>query len=167
VNEKQVCTEITKSFFQHGHYAYKIKDPNYQEIMRGAEKRPFDIVAFVNEFGLAIEVKLIKKWQKFSPIMFKEHQFYHLDKIKNQGGLAYVFLNIRIPELKENRLIIFDWHKWGEVLKKTGLSRERLAELDYCQGAKGLFNLYTFLKEFNEIGHTDIDPDSSVLQNSL
>lgn len=163
MRESTVCTEIVNSFKAQNCWSYKIVDPTFAEIKFGTSKRPFDIITFIEEFGLAIEVKLMKKWAKFSPTMFKEHQFWHLDQITKKGGLAYVFLNIRIKEEKINRLLIFEWNKWGEVIKKTGLSKQRLAELHYCQGSKGLFNLYTFVKEFKEIGYTDINTDTAIL----
>lgn len=149
MRESQVCTEIVNSFKSENCWCYKIPDPSFQEIKFGTTRRPFDIIAFVGDYGLAIEVKLMKKWQKLSPNIFQPHQFYHLDSITDKGGLAYLFLNIRITEPRENRLLIFPWEKWRNVIKQTGLSRHRLAELNYCQGSKGLFNLKTFVQEFN------------------
>lgn len=148
MNEKVVCGEITKTFKHYGHWAMKIPDPSAADFRRSVEKRPFDIVAFVRDYGLAIEVKQIKKWQKFGPAQFEDHQPYYLNKVNDQGGLAYVFLNVRIKDPYENRLIIFEWHKWGPVLTGPGIHRNRLKELNYCQGHKGLFNISTFLKGF-------------------
>jgi hypothetical protein len=150
MKESVCCTEIVNSFIKAGHWAYKIPDPRVF-VQNGNpvrhRKRPFDIVAYVGSIGLAIEVKILKKWKKFSPKQIEPHQVIALDKITAQGGYAFIFLNIRISDddTTENRLIIFDWFVWSQVLTKTGLSKNRLKELPYCQGSKGLFRIDTFL----------------------
>ncbi len=140
---KATFRDISDTFY------HKIADmPHFPgSKMRFDVKKPFDIFAVVRGEPLAIEAKMIKKWQPFGLKELRSHQIEALDAFAEAGGSSYVYLNVRIPYIKdkqqrENRLIIFDW----DYLKAADrIPTKTLKTLTYIQGTKGTFPQ---LKEF-------------------
>jgi hypothetical protein len=150
MREANVCTEIVNSLKACGAWAYKIDDPRGFAPGIFHRPRPFDILFFAGTKGGAIEVKMIKEWRSLKASMFQDHQIQNLDTIKAIGGNAYCLLNVRIKTPYTNRLIILKWKEWGEIIKTTGIDKKTLESLSYCQGTKGLFNLYTLIGDMNK-----------------
>lgn len=145
MREQNVCTEIVNSIKACGAWAYKIDDPRVFGPNIFHRKRPFDIFALHGPVGLAIEVKLLKSYAKISRRLMQDHQIENFDTITAQGGNAFLMVNVRISDAKINRLYTFNWSRWGKIIKQTGIAKDILLTLPYCQGAKGLFNLSSLL----------------------
>jgi hypothetical protein len=120
MKEATFTTEVIRSIRHNQAWAYKIPDaPITKEILkitRFTNAKPADIVCCHSGLFVAIETKQFKKWKALSKNDFRPEQLKGLQEIVDNGGRAFVFLNIRIKSPHENRLLIFDWATWGERL---------------------------------------------------
>lgn len=154
MNERIFTTEVMQSLRDQGAWAYKIPDaPITKEILkitRFTAPKPCDIVASLNGKFIAIECKLSKKAEAFNVNMLRRSQVEHLTNIVKSGGRAFIFLNIRVAPDKSknihrmNRLVILDWANWGSRIQKSSIKKDELLSLDYIEGRKGSFDLFTW-----------------------
>jgi len=135
MTEKLITTEIVNSLKAHG-WAYKIPDAP----SRFAPEKPCDILASINGNIVAIEVKLIKKWQSFGMRAMRPSQIKHLTLIKKSGGMAFVFLNLRMKGV--NKLFIFEWESFR--MRALPFSIKDLQARPAFPGAKKTFDLKEF-----------------------
>jgi len=122
-------TEVVNSFKHFGFKAYKIPD------IRGSRftaNKPYDIVACSKKGRyIAVEGKLIKKWQGITKNVFQPHQPIELDAIVKRNGRAFLFVYIRINACKGHKrvckLVIFDWavHRKDIMCKGIGVTLMR------------------------------------------
>lgn len=138
MKEAFFSTETIRSIRHFGGWGYKIPDaPITKEILkitRFTNAKPCDIVACFGPTFVAIETKQFKKWKALSKNDFRPEQIKGLTDIVDQGGRAFVFLNIRISEKGqpyENRLIVFDWKVWGARLSEGSIHAKELKERVY------------------------------------
>jgi|SRR5690606_9600425 len=125
MKESDFTTEVINSLEYFGFYAYKIADmPNAaRRVIKFTPVKPCDIIA-CSLFGVfyAIECKIIKKWQGMHKGMIRDSQINALDRIVDNDGRAYIFVNVRIEPNKskgikrENSCIVFDWRKHRDSL---------------------------------------------------
>jgi len=131
-NERELNTEIVRSLKYYNFFAYKISDVMGS---RFTETKPCDILACSphGEF-IAIESKLMKKWQGFNKNVLRENQIQTLNRIIRNSGRAFVFLGVSIKAdkkkgiQKESWLIIFDWAIHKKAIMGKGYSPNDLRE---------------------------------------
>jgi penicillin-binding protein-related factor A (putative recombinase) len=154
MKEAFFTTEIVRSIRHHGGWAYKIPDaPITKEIMkitRFTAAKPCDIVSCIDSKFIAIETKQSKKWEALSVRDFRPEQITGMTNIVKSGkGRAFVFLNIRMKEPYENRLIIFDWAVWGERIQRESIKAKELKARIYYESFivndKRIFDLSEWL----------------------
>lgn len=135
MKEGVFLSELGRALRERGAFFYKIKDAP-QSYMRGSKVRfepakPFDAFGIWQGIPFAIEAKQLKTWKAFGPDQVRESQVSGLNDVQERGGLAFIFLNLRIaadPEKnlkRENRLLIFPWptlharfERFGSIKKK-------------------------------------------------
>jgi len=126
-----------RSLRHRGAWAYKIPDaPITRELLkitRFTAPKPCDIV--VNKGGsfYAIECKQIKKFRAFGGKDIRPAQVEHLTHIVQTGGVAYIFLNVRITNPRVNRLYVFDWKEWGDVLSTGTIKKKELEQMLFVE----------------------------------
>lgn len=76
-----VCNVINQSDNLFG-WCYKIPDPGFHEIKRGASKRPLDLVGDFEKRLFFIESKLIKGFSAFNFNRIEDHQSKNLTALK-------------------------------------------------------------------------------------
>lgn len=140
-------TEIVRSLKEAGWFAHKLTDMPMVPGLRFQSDKPCDILSVVHGVAVAIESKQFKKFQGFSIRYLRDNQVESLDQIQKSGGRSYVFLNIRIPNIKgvqkrENRCYIIDWEAWDKQPIPVKDIRENLP---YVCGKNGLFDLTIFI----------------------
>jgi len=149
MRESIFTTEIVNSFKALDCWAYKIPDFP-QSILTGARfnpEKPFDIVAFIQGSGIAIEGKMFKKFEAFGLRHMRPSQIETFDRlIDKRNAKCFVFLNIRQATPRINRLIILDWSQWRHRLRKDSIKKPELMELSYIQGSKKHFDLSHFVR---------------------
>lgn len=145
MKERQFVTELKHSFQKHDAHFHKIIDmPHFTgQRTRFDIKKPFDILIAYKGTPIAIEAKIIKKYQAFGA-QIKKHQKEALTEYSKHGH-AFIFLNVRIPR-KTNHLIIFDWAQYSEIFKTRTIKKNELELMPYLPGAKGIYNLKGFLR---------------------
>jgi len=147
LRESTTNTEIVNSIKAAGHWAYKIPDFP-QSMIAGSRfnpEKPFDIVAFIAGRAVAIEGKQFKKYQAFGERHMRPSQLEEFNRIVDRdAGRAFVFLNIRQPRPRLNRLLIFDWKNLRERFKDGSIKMRELEAQQYLEGRKKLFNLGGF-----------------------
>lgn len=143
-------SEIMASLKAAGLWAYKVADSPTSWTMsrtRFTPEKPCDILACGSGGRfIAIEGKQMKTFKAFGLYALRPSQISNLDRIIERGGRAYVFLNVRIRARKgevdhENRLIVFDWAKWGLLLPILPLTGREVRQLPFVSGRKGIFDL--------------------------
>ncbi len=157
MREKVFNTEIKNSLVALGWWAYKIPDlPMGKDNAKKGKKKfkpirfnlpkPFDIIATIDGLSVAIEGKMIKKFQAFGMRDLRESQIENLEKQIKAGGQAFVFLNIRgmIDGRRENRCLYF---KYEALKKDVTIRKSELLQYPYITGEKGLFDLAGFCRE--------------------
>jgi hypothetical protein len=121
---------------------------------RFSPEKPCDIIAGIKGRSVLIELKQIKKWQAFGKTQMRGSQILNLTEAMRSGSACFVFLNVRIRAIKglskhENKLLIFDWAKWGDILSSGTIKAKELVRIPYIEGSsKGGFDLTSF---FNSI----------------
>jgi hypothetical protein len=147
MREAQFSTEVTRSLKAAGAWAWKIPDQPVSWTFRHtrfAAEKPCDILfCYRSKFG-AIESKQMKKFEAFGLRHMRDSQIRNLDEISERGGIAYVFLNVRIAR-KENRLIALDWKVWKAQLEIMSLSGKEVAALPHIKGTGDRFPLSDWL----------------------
>lgn len=125
-------TEAVRSFRKFGWGAYKISDV---QGMRFTETKPCDIIAQApNGLYVAVEGKMIKKWEKISARLFRPNQINELDGACKRKGRAFLFLYVRIQPNKEkgtprvHALFVFDWKKYRKRLMTIGIGAQELRD---------------------------------------
>ncbi len=157
MKEKEVNTEIRKSFEHFGAFAYKIPDlpigiHDRRRGIRFNPSKPFDIVVCYKGIFIAVETKLLRKFEAFGLRQIRDNQREALDKVSQKaGGYAFIFLNVRIPPDKAkgqktvNRLYTFHWPTWKALWETNGpIKKRRLEEMNFTTAGKGIFNLKNF-----------------------
>jgi len=165
MKEKNFNTEVKNSFIAHGHWAYKIPDFP-QAMVTGARFnpiKPFDIMAVVHGYGVAVESKMLKKYEAFGGRHLREEQIQALDDVKKSDGRPFVFLNIRQPSPNRlNRLIVFDWNYWADRFKSSNsIKKNELESLSFIEGRKKLFDLTDFFDAISNRVYYGSRPRSS------
>lgn len=123
--KEAVCnTEVVRSLNFYGMKAYKLPDVLGS---RFTANKPYDIIACSTKGRfIAIEGKLIKKWQGVSRTIFQDHQPIELDGVLKRNGRAFLFLYVRIKADKKTgqkrvcKLVVFDWEKHREAIMTEG-----------------------------------------------
>ena len=155
MKEATFSSELMESLRLMGAWCYKIADSPAswtKGITRFTPEKPCDIIACLGGTMIGIECKQLKKFQAFGRTQMRDSQVKALGEIVAAGGKGYVFLNIRIKAIKgkqkpENRLIVFDWAKWGERLSGNDTIKQKdLMAWTHATGFKGLFDLTQFLQ---------------------
>lgn len=131
MKESKCNTEVVRSLKKIGWGAYKLPDVLGQ---RFTVNKPCDILACSPKGRfVAIESKLFKKVKGFNLSELRPNQIEALEKnsIKRKGR-AFIFLFISIKADKSKglkssyELVVFDWQKYGKVLKKKPFSIEQI-----------------------------------------
>lgn len=134
MKEATFTTEVMRSLRHYDLWAFKIPDMPITKailkITRFTNAKPADIVACLEDKFIAIETKQFKKWEALGLRHFRPEQVSGMSSIVEQGGRAFVFLNIRIAR-KENRLLIFDWKTLHPKLQKGSVKAKELRERPY------------------------------------
>lgn len=137
MKEAHFSTEVVRSVRHYGGWAYKIPDAPITKailkITRFTAAKPFDITCAIDGTPVAIETKQFKEWKALSKNDFRPEQLKGMTEFIAHGkGRAFVFLNIRIKEADENRLIIFDWATLGpRIEQKKSVFAKELKERAY------------------------------------
>lgn len=117
-------TEAVRSLKHYGWKAYKLPD-----VLGGrfTQNKPYDIIACSKKGRyVAIEGKLIKKWEGLTRNAFRDHQPIELDKVVKNNGRAFVFLYVRINADKKKgqkrvcKLVVFDWKVHRKAIMTEG-----------------------------------------------
>lgn len=135
MKENPCNTESVRSLKHYGFGAYKLSDVRGS---RFTETKPCDIIACSPKGRyVAIEGKLIKKWEGFSARALRPNQIAHLDATCfKRGGRAFVFLYVRIAPDRKNsvkrvcKLVVFDWKKYRETIHE-GIGVRELKDQTY------------------------------------
>lgn len=146
MNEKLFNTEVVNSLKHEGAWAYKIPDMP-SSLMAGGRfnpDKPCDVVGCAEGRFIGIESKQFKEIKGFSLRYLRYNQVDSLNQMHEAGGRAYVFLNIRVASPRENRLIIFSWGKWRDVLETKIVPKKLIMELPHIKGKKKKFDLEDF-----------------------
>jgi len=139
--ESTFLTHLRDSFHYHGAFFYKIPDmPHFAGMQtRFDSKKPFDVISAFRHHPIAIEAKVLRKYEAFGIRHLRDCQVDGLEDFL-ENGLSFVFLKIgQAPNKLEgierlNRLLIFDWPWFRDkgVLKKDEL--EKWPFIDYHLG---------------------------------
>jgi penicillin-binding protein-related factor A (putative recombinase) len=78
MEESDFSRVIVSSVKDLGGFAFKMPDPSYQEIMRGAPKRPYDLYYVLGGITVHVEAKFLKGYQAFSLKRVEDHQYENL-----------------------------------------------------------------------------------------
>jgi hypothetical protein len=145
--ERVSLTELKHSFEDHGAFFFKIADlPHFPGAkMRFDLEKPFD--AFVCHRGtpIAIEAKTMKSYTAFGR-QIRPSQIKGLNKFVAAGGCGFIFLNIRSKKPRMNRLLIFDWAKWGQDFSSGWtMKKKELERYPFINKKKGRFDLTAWL----------------------
>lgn len=129
--ERVFLTELRHSFEERGAFFFKIADlPHFAGAkFRFDLEKPFDAFLSYRGIPIAIEAKTLKSYAAFGS-QIRPSQIKGLDRFVAAGGLGFIFVNIRSGKPRLNRLLIFDWSKWGRdfsdgwTMKKAELECE-------------------------------------------
>lgn len=155
MRESNFTSEIMDSLRLMGAWCYKIADSPTswtKGITRFTPEKPCDVIVCLRGKMIGIESKQLKKFEAFGRTQMRDSQIKALGEIVAAGGTGYVFLNIRVKAIKgkqkhENRLIVFDWAKWGERLSGNDTIKQKdLLNWTHVTGKDGLFDLTQFLQ---------------------
>lgn len=130
-NEQTFLLDLKASFAKYGAFWFKIPDMPHTGPTKFDVKKPFDAIARFNGRTHAIEAKFQKTYEAFGLRHLRPNQIKGLNDWQQQGGDAWVFLNIRRPtnhvtgERRCNNLIIFSWAE----MKRRGKNTFKKAEL--------------------------------------
>ena len=156
MRESVFITEVKRSIFAYGGWAYKLSDMP-QSMIRGARfnpEKPFDLACCINGKFVGVECKQLKKYEAFGLRHIRETQIRGLDGILDGLGRAFVFVNIRQQADKKkgtsrlNRLIIFDWDVWRNRWKIGTSKKEEMLKMPFITGAKGYFPIDKWVLQF-------------------
>jgi len=129
MKESDCNSEVVRSLQKIGWSAYKIPDVLGS---RFTANKPCDILACsLGGRFVAIESKLIKKWQSVSIKILRDHQEVFLtNTCRKRKGQAYLFLFLKIPKTKTRKafqgLVVFDWLRYGEYIKRQPITIKQL-----------------------------------------
>jgi hypothetical protein len=147
--EKVFLTELRDSFVKYDAFFHKISDSFHGpgSAMRFDIPKPFDVFVAFQGTPMAIEAKVLRKYEAFGVRHLRDCQQEGLDSFARHGT-SWVFLNIRhsgdkMNNIKRiNRLLIFNW----EWLKKEGtVKKVDLLEWPFIDKAGGVFPLGDWL----------------------
>lgn len=148
--ESQFLTELRKSLEREGVFFHKITDlPQSwtRNTLRFDKPKPFDAFASIWGTAVAIEAKVIPKYQAFGLGQLRDSQMRGLQAMTDSGGKAFVFLNVRgNGRGRLNRVIIFNWETFAR--RKTSIKKRELETLPYIESKKGLFDLRKWVDSF-------------------
>lgn len=104
--------EIMKSLQNFGGFWYKI--PDLFIAPEKSIKRPFDIAGCYKGHFYAIELKQQQNYNRIYKKCLPDHQFDSLLKVHNEGGTAYIIVNIRCEGLNYCEVfLIEEWEAKG------------------------------------------------------
>lgn len=132
MNERNFMSSVRLSFLDHNVWATILVDGS------DFSTRPCDMIACLDGKLIAIEGKFQKEFKAFGMKQIRDSQILNLDAITQGGGLAFIFLNIWIPN-KENRLIIWEWTHFKKITAFGSIKKKTLRDLPYIQGHKKRF----------------------------
>lgn len=127
-------TEVVRSLKHFKWKAYKIPDVRGSRFI---QNKPCDIIACSPKGRyVAIEGKMIKKWEGFSSKKLRPHQVIELNDIcfKRQGR-AFIFLYVRVQGdpskglKRATKLVIFDWKTHRDALSGKGYGVNQLRNM--------------------------------------
>ena len=157
MKEAIFITEVKRSIFKYGGWAYKLADMP-QSMLQGARfnpEKPCDLVASINGKFVGIECKQLRKYEAFGLRHIRETQVRGLNGIIHNGlGRSFIFLNIRQKADKErgikrlNHLIIFDWDKWRHLWEGRTTKKHELLTVTPIPGKNGMFPLHDWVMNF-------------------
>jgi hypothetical protein len=88
MHEKDFVATMCSSIRSRGGFEHKMQDPTYQELMRGASLRPYDMYYVLLGQCVHLEAKFLPGYQCFALDRVEDHQYENLLKIKLQSTLA-------------------------------------------------------------------------------
>ena len=161
-SEKDLCTEIIRSFEAIGAFAFKVPDaPGYwrgdaEAPTRFTPTRAFDIIAIVQGRGYAIEAKIKRNGGAVKPEEIRDEQRECLSRVHAAGGGAYLAVGYRFkcgPAQRKTfgsvfarELYLVRWDRWQaleaahpEGVQRAALVAERGSAVQWIGG--GLWNL--------------------------
>ena len=113
MKEAEHNTNAVRSFKHYGYGAHKLSDQGG----KFAGAKPCDIIAR-SPLGryIAVEGKLIKKWEGFNSKVLRDNQRAELEKTSlTKEGMAFIFLYVHIPK-ECHYCVVFDWRTHKELL---------------------------------------------------
>jgi len=142
MNERTFMSNVKLSFLDHNLWATTLVDGS------DFQTRPCDMIACLEGKLVAIEGKFQKSFSAFGIKHIRDSQVLNLDAISQGRGVAFIFLNIWIPN-KENRLLIWEWEIFKKITANASLKKKTLLEMPYIQGAKKRFPIEDILLEID------------------
>jgi hypothetical protein len=88
MHEKDFVATMCSSIRARGGFGQKMPDPSYQELMRGAPPRPYDMYYVLLGQCVHLEAKFLPGYQCFALDKVEDHQYENLLRIKLNASLA-------------------------------------------------------------------------------
>jgi len=147
--EQTFLTELKKSFIHYGAFFHKIADSLHHPAMKSRFDlpKPFDAIAAFAGTPIAIEAKVLRKYEAFGVRHLRPCQVEGLDWFAENGS-SYVFLNIRHAGNKAegikriNRLYMFEW---GDFKRREVIKKNEFDQFLYIDKKDGIFPIVDWL----------------------
>lgn len=133
--ETACTTELIKSIFAAGGFAWKIPDPTPGGYKTA--KRPFDVFGCFNGKMFAIEAKYMPRYGPFGPNKLAEHQHKALGQVLDAGGLSYVVLFV--SSHRKNRLFVFKYADFRRLSKSY--THVQMLDMPYIEKKGSVYNV--------------------------
>jgi hypothetical protein len=146
LNERVFCSEIVNSFKDMGYFAHKLTDAMSVN-MHGnlaARSKPADIIASCHNGLRFVECKQFKKLQAFGIRHMEPSQIETFNFLRGKHGIeSFVFVNVRQPYPRMNRLYQFKWAWLWEHFFKHGNSvkKKDFEQMGFTVGKKKRFKI--------------------------
>jgi len=145
--EMKFCTALKHAFKAKGHFFFKLPDsPSAQRFMIA---KPYDATACVNGASIAIEAKVLKKYEAFGRRHLRETQIKGLDDHARAKGLSYVILEVMAGR-GDYRMLFWRWDHFVKAAKNGTIKKSELEAHPYIQrNADESYNIGTLLNEID------------------
>lgn len=124
MNEAEHNTNAVRSFRHYGFGAHKLSDIGGRQ----AGAKPCDIIVRSPKGRyIAVEGKMMKKWEGFSSKVLRPNQRLELERASaTQEGRGFVFLYVHIPR-QEHWCVVFNWKHFKDILDE-GITIEEMRQ---------------------------------------